>query len=262
MSLQLGQAFAGGIRRVLTRTGAVLFAVLLAMQFLIQTSINTAVLGLFPPEVTAQLGEQLGLTLPVSWRVATALFLLVMVLSAAYFVALARALVRPMAELSTLPRELYTRRIGRSTLSVIGGGIVVWIAVMIGLMLLFLPGIYLAACFIFFAFEVAVADERAIDAIKRSWNRSQGNRLKLSIIVVLSGVIGAVIGVVGTVFDLAGSPVVGEILANFISTVLFVLLYGIIADAYVQLSGDHGGPGRPDTAGPGRVDSGVAPGRS
>jgi len=260
MSLQLGQAFAGGVRRLLTRTGAVLFAVLLAMQFLIQTSINTAVLGSLPPEATAQLSGQLGLTLPVSAPVATALFLLVMVLSSAYFVALARALVRPMDELSTFPRELFTRRIGRATVSVIGGGIVVGVAVSIGLMMLFLPGIYLGACFLFFAFEVAVADERAIGAIKRSWNRSQGNRLKLSVIVVLSGVIGAVIGVVGTVFDLVGSPVVGEILANFISTVLFVLLYGIIADAYVQLSGDRGGPGRPDTAG--RVDSGVAPGRS
>lgn len=256
MALQLGRSFIDGIRRVLSRTGGVLFAALLALQILLQTSINTAVIGFLPPEAAAQTQETLGLTLPISGTVATALFLFVAVLSATYFVVLARGITRPMSELATFPRELYTRRIGRATLSVIGGGVVVSIAVTIGLVFLFLPGIYLGACLLFFFFEVAIDDERAIGAIKRSWNRTKGNRLKLAVIVLLSGVIGGVIGVLATVFDLAGAPVVGDLVTNTVSTLLFVALYGIIADAYVQIRGDDpSGPGGSGARSP--VDSGA-----
>ncbi|MFA1611017.1 hypothetical protein [Halobellus rubicundus] len=257
MALRLGQAFGNGIRRVLTRSGGVLFVALLAIQFLIQATANTLVLGFLPEGAPAEATQMLGLTLPVSGTVAAVLFLLVMVLSSAYFVAMARGLARPMRELGSFPSSLYTRRVGRATLSLIGGGILVGIAVSIGLAFLILPGIYLGACFLFFAFEVSIEDERAIAAIKRSWTHSKGNRLKLAVIVLLGGVIGAVVGAVGSVIDLVGSPVASEVIVNVLSTVLFIALYGIMADAYVQvLDGDGGGLGGTGTANP--VDGGVA----
>jgi len=243
MSLRLGRAFVDGIRRVLTRTGAVLFVALLLLQLLVQVSINTAVLGLLPPEATAQLDGQLGLTLPLPVGVAGAAFVLGLVLNAAFFVVLTRGLTRPIDDLGSFPDTLYTRRIGRATLSVVGAGIVAGIAVSFGFVLLLVPGIFLATCFLFVPFEVGVGDDRAGAALKRSWARSRGNRLRLSVLVILAGVVGAVIGAVGAVFDLARAAVAGDVVANLLTTVLFVGLYGIIADAYVQLRGDDRGAG-------------------
>ncbi|AUV82547.1 hypothetical protein C2R22_13620 [Salinigranum rubrum] len=238
MALQLGRMFSDGIRRVLTRTGGILFAGLLVIQLLVQVSINTAVVGFVPPEAAGELGETIGLTLPVSGTVATALFLATLVLSSVYFVGLSRALARPLPELSTFPADLFTRRLGRATLSMLVGGAIVTVSVTVGLMLFFLPGIFLAVCFLFFIFAVSVEDRGFVDALKRSWGLSRGNRLKLTVVVILSGVIGAVTGAVGSVLDLAGSPVVGDLVTNTISSVLFVLLYGIMAAAYLQLRDD------------------------
>jgi len=251
MTLRLGQAFGNGVKRVLTRSGAVLFVALLVIQFLIQATVNTAVLGFLPPQVVDQMGQQFGLTLPVSGTVAVGLFLAVMIVGSAYFVAMARGLARPMDELGTLPSSLYTRRIGRATVSLIGGGILVGIAVSIGLAFLVLPGIYLGACFLFFLFEVSVEDERAIAALRRSWALSEGHRLKLAVIVLLSGVVGGVVGGVGTVFSLVVTPVVSEVVVNTLSTVLFIALYGIMADAYLQVrGGERGGLGGTGAASP------------
>jgi len=250
MALQLGRTFSDGIRRVLTRTGGALFVALLAIQFLVQTSINTAVLGFVPPEASEQLQGMLGLTLPVSGTVGVVLFLVAFVLSSVYFVGLSRALTRPIEELSTVPTELYTRRIGRATLSMIVGGIVVGISVSVGTVMLFLPGIFLAVCFLFFIFEVGVEDRGVVDALKHSWGLSRGNRLKLAVVVILAGVIGGTVGAVGALFDLASSPLVAEVVTNTLSSLLFVVLYGIMAAAYLQVRGDSGdGVSGSETAG-------------
>lgn len=257
MSLRLGSAFADGIRRVLTRTGGILLVSLLVFQLLVQTSVNTAVLGVIPPESTAQIEGQLGLTLPIPTAAAAALLVVALLLNAAFFVALARGLTRPIDELGSFPESLYTRRIGRATISVLGAGIVAGIAVSVGFVLLLIPGIFLAVCFLFVPFEIAVGDDRTGAALKRSWARSRGNRLRLTVLVILAGVIGGVIGVVGAGFDVARAAVVGDVVTNLLSTVLFVGLYGIIADAYVQLRDDgNDGIGGSGTAAP--VDSGVA----
>lgn len=234
MAFQLGRMFSDGIGRVLTRTGAILLVLFLGIQFLVQASINTVVLGLFPSEATGDLEAVLGLTLPVSVTVGSVLLVASFVLSSAYFVVLSRALTRSRGELSTFPRKIYTDRIGRATLSTIGGSVVVGLSVTIGLVLFVLPGLFLGVCFLFFLFAVGVEDRRALDALKRSWALSRGNRLKLALLVILAGVIGAVVGIVGTVFDLTNAPVIAELITNTISSVLFVFLYGIVAAAYLQ----------------------------
>ena len=238
MALQLGRTFSDGIRRVLTQTGGALFVALLAIQFLVQASVNTAVLGFVPPEATEQLGGMLGLTLPVSGAVGALFFLFAFVLSSVYFVGLSRALTRPMDELSTIPARLFTRRVFRATLSMIVGGIVVGISVSIGMVLLLLPGIFLAVCFLFFIFEVGVEDRGVLDALRHSWGLSRGNRLKLAVVVILAGVIGGVVGAVGALFDLASTPLVAELVTNTLSSLLFVALYGIMAAAYLQVRDD------------------------
>lgn len=120
----------------------------------------------------------------------------------------------------------------------VAGGIIVGLSVSFGLMLFIFPGLFLAVSFLFFIFAVSVEDRGVIEALKRSWDLSRGNRLKLTVIVILSGVIGLVIGGVGTILDLAGTPIVADLVSNTISSVLFVLLYGIMSSAYLQVRGD------------------------
>jgi hypothetical protein len=169
------------------------------------------------------------------------------VLSAAYFVVLSRALTRPIGELSSFPSDLYTRRMGRATLSTFVGGLIVGVAIMVGFAFLFLPGVFLAVSFLFFTFVVGVEDRGIVGALKRSWGLSRGHRLKLAVLVFLAGVVGGVSGIVGTIFDVAGSAIVGELIVNTVNSVLFVLLYGIIAAAYLQLQ--EGGPQRIGSSG-------------
>jgi hypothetical protein len=247
MTLQLGRAISDGIKRILTPTGGILLVVFLALQLLTQASINTAVISVFPDGPAGEIEAALGVTLPVSGTVAGGLFVGAVVLSSAYFVVLSRALTRPTVELSSFPSDLYTRRMGRATLSMFVGGIVVGLAIMIGSVFLFVPGIFLAVCFLFFTFAVGVEDRGIIGALKQSWGLSRGNRLKLAVFVILGGVIGLMSGIVGTIFDIAGSAIVGELIVNTINSILFVLLYGIIAAAYLQLQGDD--PDRVDTSG-------------
>ncbi len=90
MTLQLGRVVRDGSKRVLTPTGGILLVVFIAIQLLIQSSVNTMVVGLFPPGPAGEIEVALGLTLPVSGRVAGALFGVAVILSAVYFVVLAR----------------------------------------------------------------------------------------------------------------------------------------------------------------------------
>jgi hypothetical protein len=248
MSLSLGRTVSDGIRRVLTRTGAVLLAVMVVLQLLVQSAINTAVVDVFPAGPAGELEALLGLTLPVPGAVAVALLVVGLVLNGAYFVVLARALTRPRRELSTLPRSLVTRRLGRATLTALVGGVLVSLAVTVGLFLLVLPGIFLSICFLFFVFVVAVEDLGLVDALKRSWTLSRGHRLPLALLVILAAVVGALVGTVGSVLDLAGSPVVAELVSNALSSVLFVVFYGLVASAYLQVS--DGGPDGAGGVGP------------
>ena len=241
MALQLGHTFSDGIRRVLTRTGGVLLAGLLVVQLFVQVSVNTAVIGFVPPQAAAQVGETIGPTLPVSGTVGGLLLVGSIALSSVYFVVMARALARPLPELATFPADLLTRRLGRATLSMLLGGVIVMLSVTIGLTLFVLPGVFLAVCFLFFIFAVGVEDRGFLAALRRSWRLSRGSRLKLTVVVLLSGAIGAVTGVVGTVLDLAGSPVVADLASNAVSSVLFVFLYAIMAAAYLQVREDDRG---------------------
>lgn len=99
-----------------------------------------------------------------------------------------------------------------------------------------IPGILLAICFLFSIFTIGVGDRGVIGGLKRSWALSRGNRLKLAIIVIIAGVIGANVGTIGAMVELAGSPVAADILSNTIGSVLFTFLYELMAAAFAQIA--------------------------
>ena len=234
MALQLSRAVSDGFRRTFTRTGGVLFVGLLCIQLGIQTSINSAVLGYLPPDAAAQFSGNAGLALPVSGGVGLALFAALIVVSSAYFVVLSRTFARPLSEVSAFPPGV-TERLGRPTLVALVGGVIVSVAVTIGFVLLFFPGLFLAASFLFFVFVVAVEDGGVVGSLKRSWAIASDSRLKLAVLVFLSGAFGLVMGAVTSLADLAGVPIAADLIGVVLTTAFFLPYYAIIASAYLQL---------------------------
>ena len=251
MALQLASAVTDGFRRALTRTGGVLFAALFASQLLLLASLNTVIAARAPPE----LAGVLGVTLPVPGSVAGAVLLGTLLFNAGYLVVVARAFARPLPQLSSFPATLVTRRIGRATLSTLVGGVVVFVAVTVGFAFLFLPGIYLSACLLFFVFAVGVEDRGVVGALERTWSLSRGNRLRLAVVVLLGGVGGAVVGVVPAVFQLAGAAALGDVASALLNAVVFTVVYGVVAAAYLQVDSSGGGLGGSGTATTPRADS-------
>ena len=255
MALQLSHAVSDGIRRTLTRTGGILFLGLLAIQFGIQISVNSTVLGFLPPEAAEQFGQNAGLALPVSGGVGIALFVVLTVLSSMYFVILSRTFSQPLSDVSTFPATS-TRRLGRATATALVGGIIVTFSIMIGTIFLLIPGLFFAVSFLFFIFAVAVEDRGLISSLKRSWGLARGSRLKLGLLVVVSALFGGVIGAIAPLLDLAGVSVASDVVTVVLTSVFFLPYYAIIASAYLQL---RDGQDPPNRSTPNPVDASQTP---
>jgi hypothetical protein len=249
MSLQIGDAIGDGLRRSLSVSGGVLMALMFAFVLAFMSATNTVFMEVLPPEV--QETGQFGLTLPVSAAVAGGIAAVAMLFGLVFSIAMTRALTREHAELSSFPSSLFTRRIGRALVSMIGASFVIQLAVTIGMAFLLVPGLFLAVSFMFAAYAIGVEDERAIDSLSRSWELASGNRWGLFGLTLLVAV-GVGVGVgsgLGSIL-MSIDPVTGQVATLALTTVLTVLGQGIIADAYVQLRDDEnrGGSGGAETS--------------
>ncbi|MDG5761398.1 glycerophosphoryl diester phosphodiesterase membrane domain-containing protein [Natronococcus sp. A-GB1] len=90
-------------------------------------------------------------------------------------------------------------------LSLVGATLIYFVAVTIGLLLLILPGIYLAIRLSLAFPAIVIDDENALGGLETSWNVAKGNLLKLFGISVLAFLAlfstGIVAGVVGVAFE-------------------------------------------------------------
>ncbi|WP_178917744.1 hypothetical protein [Natronomonas gomsonensis] len=240
MSLQIGDALGDGIRRSLTYSGGVLMVLTFVYQLLFLGSVNAVFIDILPPE--AQQSGQLGFALPVPAAVASVIAVVGLAFGVVLYIAATRALTREQSELNSLPGELFTRRMGRAFISSIGANIIVTIAVTIGFILLFVPGIFLAISFIFVIFAIGVEDERAMDSLSRSWELASGNRWGLFALGLIVGVITAVGSSIGSVASFV-SPAAGQVLSLALTSVFAIISYGILADAYLQVRGEKPGSG-------------------
>ena len=241
MALHLSHAVSDGIRRTVSRTGGILFLGFLAIQFGLQISANSGVLALLPPEAAEQFSQNAGLMLPIPGSAGLALFVVLMIVSSTYLIILSRTFAQPQSEMSRFPATA-TRRLGRTTVFALVGGLIVTVSILLGTVLLVLPGLFLAASFLFFMFAVAVEDRGIISSLKRSWGLARGSRLKLGILVIVSGLFGGVIGAISPLLTRAGLSVAADIVTVGLTTTFFVPYYAIIASAYLQLRDEHGAP--------------------
>jgi hypothetical protein len=234
MALRLRHALGRGARRALSVSGIVALLLTVCYQVVFVGAFNTVVVHLLPPSVEAGDVGTIGFTLPLSTNAAGALGVLALLLGVAVFLVTARLLTRPLSALSSLPGEAFTRRMGPAWLSGLVVSAVLAVAIPVGFVLLFVPGLFLAVSLQFAMFAVAVEDARPVDALRRSWSLAGGNRWRLFALVVLFGVIGGLGGALGSLFAFV-SPAAGQLLSLTLNSVLVVLMYGILADAFVQL---------------------------
>ena len=234
MALQLGQALGRGARRAFSISGIVALVLTICYQVVFVGAFNTIIVNRLPASVQPSDIGTIGFTLPLSTEVAAVLGLGAMLFGVGVFLATARLLSRDVASLSSLPRGLFTRRIGPAFLSAVVVSVVLAVVIPLGFALLFIPGLFLTVSLQFALFAVAVEDTGPIDALRRSWELASGNRWRLLALVVLFGILGGIGGAVGSLFAFV-SPSAGQLASLVINSVLIIVMYGILADSFVQL---------------------------
>ena len=238
MALQIGDTLGDGIGRAFTYSGVVLMALLFVYQVIFTVAVNSLLLRYLPPEAAES--SQFVLSAPIPPAVAGAGVVAGLLFGVVLYLTAARALTRERETLDSMPAELFTRRIGRAMLSAVGANLVVAVAVSVGFLLLVVPGVYLAISFLFAVFVVGVEDERAVDALRRSWALAGGNRWRLLALVLVVAVAAGVGSSIGSVLSLV-NPAAGELLSLAVSAVLIVIGYGTLAEAYLRLADEPGG---------------------
>ena len=236
MVLQLGQALGRGARRAFSVSGIVALLLTICYQVVFVGSFNTIIVNRLPSSVQPDDVGTIGFTLPLSTEAAAALGLVALLFGVVVFLVTARLLTRDLAALSSVPGELFTRRIGYAFLSALVVSVALTVVIPLGFVLLFIPGLFLTVSLQFALFAVAVEDTGPIDALRRSWNLASGNRWRLLALVVLFGILGGIGGVVGSLFSFV-SPSAGQLASLAINSVLIIVMYGILADSFVQLGG-------------------------
>lgn len=229
MTLQLGRAIGGGVRRALTPAGLALMVLTACYTAVFVGAVNSVVVASLPPSVRDQAG--VGLTFPLSPTAAAGLAVASLVVGMVVVLAAARAFTDDGGSGFS---DYFTRRMGRALVSAVGANVVVSVAVMAGFVLLLIPGLFLAVSFTFVVFAIAVEDARAIPALRRSWSLARGNRWRLLAIVLLIGVVTGLVGSMGSLVSIV-DPTAGQIVSLVVTAPFSVLGYGVLADAFEQV---------------------------
>lgn len=112
-----------------------------------------------------------------------------------------------------------------------------------------LVALYLFVKFSLLAPVVAIGGERnPITALKTSWAITRGNSLRIAIflalllvtVVILTGLVSLVLGLVFALFDAAVADIGNAVVAAIVNTVLGVIFVLVLAAVYQQLAGPTG----------------------
>ena len=253
MSLHLGSALKRGATRLVSRTGVVILAAYTAVMLLYQLSVNTLLhallVGLVPVGADAPVPDLV--TLPLPNVVAGGLVVLTLLAAAVVSVVAIRTFVAD--ERDHIPRQFLTERMAFAVANVVVGGIAFALVVLLGTVLLVVPGIVAYVGLLFMVQFVAVEDDNCLTAMRRSWRLTAGNRVRvfLLVVVLFAVVFAATFAVsfgLGTVLA-PGSGGVAGLVVTVVNVVATLYLLAVVSDAFVQLRERDGPPSgtRPTT---------------
>ena len=140
-----------------------------------------------------------------------------------------------------IPSDAYSGLL-MPTINGIIGGIVFGIIVVIGLILLIVPGIYLLTALYFFLIFIALEDDNFLEALQSSWGLTKGRRLSVFLLFVALFIVGIVVAIIGGIASAilgVGSAQLGAIVGLAINAAFTVFIFGAIVDAYYQLREDE-----------------------
>lgn len=235
VALNISSALTNGVKRVTNRNGATLAALFVLLGLcnqLLTTSLSAALV----PEGVAVQPAALAVDAPTSVLALG----FVLVLLATTYVQIVAIRVFVGGYTSEIPGEYYTRRIGFVLLNLLLAGLAYVLLVLVGTLLVVVPGMIAYVAFLFASIYVAVEDENFVAALADSWRLTRGNWLSLFVLMLV--VVFAAAGVGGIVAFLVSLALAGAGASQFASYVLTPLMLvvsivslGILADAFVQL---------------------------
>jgi membrane-anchored glycerophosphoryl diester phosphodiesterase (GDPDase) len=229
-------------QQIATRTGALLVAAYVLVQLLTQVTVQSAAARFTAARLPADVGGQLyPLAVDMPLALSGGLSVLLILVGLVLGILTMRAFYRDVED---FPTADHTRRIVRTAVVTVVVSLIVFVAVAVGSVFLFVPGIFLAVSLVFAVLAVAVEDAGVVEALKRSWSLTSGNRIRLFVLgfafVVLSGAVGVVISVTGFV-----APAVGDVGGAVVNGVISVFGVALLVGAYRQLaSADAAADGR------------------
>ncbi|WP_247009896.1 hypothetical protein [Halorientalis litorea] len=258
MSLQIDEALREGFNRTIARSGLILVGVFLvfsianavvaqsfsqqmlefAQQFSdqpIQSGQNAGQVPFAPGG-----GQQTPLAVPLPLPVLGLLSLVGAIVAEAIRIVAIRVFASDNTE--SVPGETVRRRIVLATLNGVVGGFVVYLLTAIGLVLLVVPGVYIALSFFFVRQEIAVADKNFIDALRDSWSLTAGNRwelLGLAVIVFVINLVASSPTIVLAFLDQTVATLLGLVIGSF--TAVFGI--AVATRAYAQLTDERAATG-------------------
>lgn len=244
MSLSITRAVRRGAARFLSRAGLLLTAVYAALFAVYQLSFNGVLADLLPTVLPVEGSELAVATYPAP----TVVYVAVVAASLLAVTALTVVAVRTFVagRTGTVPRAFYTRRMGRATANLLLGGLVYGILVLLGTVLLVIPGIVAYVGLIFYTMYVAVEDENLVAALRESWRLVRPDFLRVLVLVlalvggvaVLGGGIGAVAGAGVAAAGLGGWS---GVVSGVVTAPLTLFLLAVLSAAFTQLREERGG---------------------
>ncbi|WP_136716403.1 hypothetical protein [Halorientalis salina] len=245
MSLQIDDALREGFQRTFARSGLLLVAVFVAFGFanaVISQSLSQQLFEWMTsfdqpiPQEGAPFGPRMDqetpFALPIPLPALALLSLLTVLIAEAIHIVAIRVFASENTE--SIPDGAATRRIGLATINGVVGGIVAGVLTVLGLILLIVPGIYVAISLFFVRQEIAVADKNFVDALADSWSLTDGDRwelLGLAIIVIVINLVASSPTTVLFFLDQA----IGTAVSLVVSGLTTVFGIAVATRAYEQL---------------------------
>lgn len=238
MSFSIDTALREGFERTTARTGLLLTAILLALQFvtsIFAQSYQAATLTDAERELLDSFAATQNVTplaVPLPAPVSGLLLILGQLATVVVTIAAIRVFVSDHIE--SIPTSMATRRLGRTILTWIATVFLTAIPVLIGFIFLIIPGIFIAISFAFAIHEVVVEDRGPVSALQGSWELASGNRWSLLGLFIILGVTGLFIGLLAAALTVI-SPIIGVVGNTVVNSVLGIFSMAVVARAYAQL---------------------------